>query len=91
MFATIQRLIEQEAHLAVPAARLTPGANLYKLGLTSYDATRLLIAIEREFQVEFPDDALDDKALASIEAIAIAVLSLWQLEIEPSTHELQAA
>jgi acyl carrier protein len=91
MFATIQRLIDQEAHLAVPATNLTPGANLYQLGLTSYDAIRLLIAIEREFQVEFPDDALERKTMASIEAIAFSVLTLWQLEMEPPKKACKAA
>jgi acyl carrier protein len=91
MFATIQHLIGQEAHLAIPAAQLTPGANLYQLGLTSYDAVRLLIAIEREFQVEFPEDALDRKALSSIEAIALAVLSLWQAELDASIYIPEAA
>ena len=30
MFATIQGLIDQEATLAIPAANLTPRANLYE-------------------------------------------------------------
>ncbi len=83
MFATIQRLIEQETRLAAPAGRLTPEADLYQLGLTSFDAVRLLVAVEREFRVEFPREALNRKAMASIEAIAVSVLTLWQLEMEP--------
>jgi acyl carrier protein len=91
MFATIQRLIDQEASLAVPAVRLTPGANLYELGLSSFEAVRLLVAIEREFKVEFPREALDRKSMASIEAIAMSVLSLWQLEMEPPKKARRAA
>jgi acyl carrier protein len=82
MFATIRRLIDQEAHLAIPAANLTAGADLYQLGLNSYDAIRLLIAIEREFDGEFSEEALERKTMASIEVIALSVLTLWQLEME---------
>lgn len=86
MFATIQRLIDQEARLAIPAANLTPRANLYELGLTSFDAIRLLVAIERAFKVEVPRDLLKRDAMASIEAIA-EVLKAAQ----PAQDEYRAA
>lgn len=73
MFATIQRLIDQETRLAIPAANLTPRANLYDLGLTSFDAIRLLVAIEREFKVEFPRETLKRDSMGSIETIARAL------------------
>ncbi|WP_424362637.1 phosphopantetheine-binding protein [Methylocystis parvus] len=81
MFATIQRLIEQETR--IDAQPLSPEANLYELGMTSFDAVRLLMAVEREYKVMFPREALNRKTLSSIEAIATSVLALWQLEIEP--------
>lgn len=83
MFATIQRLISQETRVAIPAERLAPETNLYDLGMTSFDAVRLLVAIEREYKVEFPREALNRRTLSSIEAIATSVLALWQLEMEP--------
>ncbi|HEY8162320.1 MAG TPA: acyl carrier protein [Methylocystis sp.] len=73
MFGTIQRVIDQEAKLAIPAANLTPRADLYALGLTSFDAIRLLVAIERAFKVEFPREALKRETVASIESIATAL------------------
>jgi acyl carrier protein len=76
MFATIQSLIDQQARLAIPAANLTPRANLYDLGLTSFDAIRLLVAIEREFKVEFARESLKRDTMASIDAIANAVTAL---------------
>jgi acyl carrier protein len=83
MFATIQRLIEQETRVAIPAGALSPESNLYELGMTSFDAVRLLVALEREYKVEFPREALNRKTLSSVEAIATSVLALWQLEMEP--------
>ncbi|QGM99021.1 phosphopantetheine-binding protein [Methylocystis parvus] len=91
MFATIQRLIEQETRVAVADGKLAADADLYSLGMTSFDAIRLLVAVEREFQVEFPRDALNRKSMASIEAIAVSVLALWQLEMEPPRALRQAA
>lgn len=73
MFETIKRLIAREAKLAIPASDLTPRADLYALGLTPYTAIRLLLAIEREFGVEFPRTSLNRAAMASIESIAICV------------------
>ncbi|MGJ0504263.1 MAG: phosphopantetheine-binding protein [Methylocystis sp.] len=69
MFEMIQRLIDQEAQICVPAANLTPRANLYELGMTPYTAIRLLLAVEREFRVEFPRDSLNRQAMATMESI----------------------
>jgi acyl carrier protein len=88
MFATIQRIIEQEARLAIPAAHLTPRADLYALGLTSFDAVRLVVAIERAFKVEFPREALKRETVASIEAIA---RTLEAMRSAPEARELRAA
>lgn len=73
MIAAIQRLIDHETKLALPASRLTPRADLFALGLTAFDAVRLLVAIEREFKVEFPHAMLKCETVQSIEAIALAL------------------
>jgi acyl carrier protein len=73
MFTTIQSLIEQETKLLFPAALLTPLANLYELGLTSFDAVRLLVAVERAFKVELPRETLTRETMTSIASIAKAV------------------
>ncbi len=75
MFATIQTIIDRETHLAIPAAHITPRANLYALGLTSFDAIRLILAIERTFKVELPREMLKRETVASIEAVADAIQS----------------
>ena len=88
MIATIQRLIDQEASLAIPAANLTPRADLYSLGLTSFDAIRLLVAVERAFKIEFRREMLNRQSMASIEAIAKAVQAMQQT---PAVELLKAA
>lgn len=82
MFATIQRLIEQETSLGVRATQLTPSVDLYALGMTSFDAARLMVAIEREFKVAFPLSAMRRDTLSSIVSISLAVLSLWQADMD---------
>ena len=69
MFESLQNLIDREAHIRVPAAHLTPRANLYELGMTPYTAIRLLLAIERQFRVEFPRDSLNRETMATMENI----------------------
>lgn len=69
MFETIQRLIDREAQIRIPASHLTPRANLYELGMTPYTAIRLLLAVEREFRIEFPRDTLNRETMASMESI----------------------
>ncbi len=91
MFATIQRLIEEETTLDIPAAQVTPSADLYAIGMTSFDAVRLMVAVEREFKVEFPCDVICRKTMTSIEAIALAVLSQWQLQMDRVGNMRKAA
>jgi acyl carrier protein len=88
MFAIIQRLIDQEAKLAIHASNLTPRANLYDLGLTSFDAIRLLVAVERAFKIEFQREILNRESVASIEAIARAVQAMQEA---PSVEVRKAA
>jgi acyl carrier protein len=73
MIETIERLIDEEAKLFMPARDVTPRANLYRLGLTPYTAIRLLLAIEREFDVEFPRRLLNKDSMASIESISLCL------------------
>lgn len=75
---------------AVPAAHLTPRANLYDLGLTSFDAIRLLVAVERAFRVELPREALRRETMATMEAIARTVEALRLLEFREVERRMAA-
>jgi len=86
MIATIEQLIDREARLTLPARDVTPRADLYRLGLTPYTAIRLLLAIEREFEVVFPRRLLNRASMASIEAIMACLR-----ETTPEQELLEAA
>jgi acyl carrier protein len=47
-------------------------------GLTSLATVGLMLALEDEFDIEFPDSALSRKTFSSIEAIADTVESLME-------------
>jgi acyl carrier protein len=74
---------------ALPAANPTPRANLQAPGLTTFDAIRLLVAIEREFGVTFPRQMPKRETMASIISI-VRVLRAMQALPAAST-ELGAA
>lgn len=76
MFEAIKRLIDREAKIPLPASDLTPRADLYALGLTPFAAIRLLLAVEREFGVEFPRESLNSRSMASIASIAACLYEL---------------
>lgn len=91
MFETIQRLIDQEARLRIPAGDLTPRANLYELGLTAFTAIRLLLAIERAFDIEFPRRLLNKETMASMESICRSVRMVQGEIPAPARESLRQA
>jgi acyl carrier protein len=90
MMTAIRSLIDREARLALPAAEITPRADLYALGLTSFGAVCLLLAIEREFHVEWPQEMLKRETAGSIEAIVQALEVLRPIPV-PAEEWREAA
>ena len=90
MMTAIRSLIDREATLALPAAEITPRADLYALGLTAFGAVRLLVAIEREFNVELPREMLNRETARSIEAIVLTLQALRPLPV-PAEEWREAA
>ncbi len=73
MRSTINEILDREARLHIPAANLTPNADLFALGLTPYSAVRLMLALEREFCVEFAREAMKRETVRSLAAIECAL------------------
>lgn len=72
----IREILSQHARLPVPVEGLQDGSDLYNSGLTSLATVGLMLALEDQFGVEFPDSMLGRKTFRSIEAIAEAVEQL---------------
>jgi len=88
MTSIIRQVIDQEVNLALPASCLLPHANLYDFGLSAFDAVRLLVALERALNVEFPRNMLKREVISSIEAIIQAVR---ELKHAPAAHAMSKA
>jgi len=55
------------------AAGIGTGDNLYDAGLTSHASVNVMLALEDEFDVEFPDELLRKSTFATIDNIAGAL------------------
>ena len=70
MIETIRRALDTKGNLGVPARDLAPRADLYAVGLTPLAAIEVMIEIERQLGIVFPDRMLVRDSMASIEKIA---------------------
>jgi acyl carrier protein len=72
----IHRVLETHGRMPVPASGLPSDANLYAVGMTSHASVNVMLALEEEFDVEFPDEMLTRSAFESIDAIAGSLTAL---------------
>lgn len=70
MLQTIRTLIADHGRLPVAVDTLSSDQDLYSAGLTSFAAVQLMLALEDRFDVEFPEQMLNRRSFASIDAIA---------------------
>jgi acyl carrier protein len=65
----IRAVLRDYGRLAVDVASLADQSDLYEAGLTSHASVTLMLALEEQFNIEFPDRMLRRGAFASIAAI----------------------
>jgi acyl carrier protein len=69
----IRRVIKAHARLEVDAATLADTADLYRSGMTSHASVNLMLALEDEFDLEFPDHMLRRGVFESVASIRAAL------------------
>ena len=69
MKKTIRDLLAQHGNLPVAVESLGETADLYDAGLSSFASVQVMLALEEEFDVEFPEHLLNRSSFASISAI----------------------
>ena len=74
--ARVRDVLEKFGKLPVPVAEIDASADLYDSGLTSHASVNVMIALEDEFDVEFPDAMLQKSTFGSIDAITPAIARL---------------
>jgi acyl carrier protein len=76
--ARIKRVLAEHGRLAVDATALKDDADLYQAGLTSHASVSIMLALEGEFDIEFPDQMLSRGVFGSVASIRNAVETLTQ-------------
>jgi acyl carrier protein len=72
----IRSVLKDHAQLSVDIASLDGAGDLYEAGMTSRASVSVMLALESEFGIEFPDSMLRRDVFESIEAIGAAVEQL---------------
>ena len=72
----VREILAAHGRLTESVEKLKDDSDLYQAGLTSLATVGLMLALEDEFDIEFPDSALSRKTFGSINAIAETVEDL---------------
>jgi acyl carrier protein len=73
---TIREVLTAHARLMTDVTALNDGDDLYEHGMTSHATVSVMLALENEFDVEFPDSALRRSSFQSIETMRIMLEEL---------------
>jgi acyl carrier protein len=72
----IRRILKEHGRLSKDAATLEEGTDLYQAGMTSHASVNVMLALEAEFDVEFPDHMLRRGVFESLAAMRAAIEEL---------------
>ncbi len=69
----IRIVIREHARLPVDVGMIDDDADLFQAGMTSHASVNVMLALEAEFDVEFPDAMLKRSVFQSVAAIGAAL------------------
>jgi acyl carrier protein len=72
----IRKILKEHGRLSKDAESLADDADLYQAGMTSHASVNVMLALEAEFDVEFPDRMLKRSVFESIGAVHAAIEEL---------------
>ena len=72
----IRAILKEHTSLNVDPAALADDADLYQAGMSSHASVNVMLALEGEFEVEFPDRMLRRGVFQSIRSIQSALEEL---------------
>ena len=72
----INDLIVAHAGLPTTAGEITPETDLYRAGMKSFASVQLMLALEEEFDIEFPEEMLTRATFRTPASIISAVETL---------------
>ena len=69
----IRTILKEHGRLSRDVEALAPEADLYQAGMTSHASVNVMLALEGEFDVEFPDHMLKRNVFNTIASIHAAL------------------
>jgi len=76
MTEQIRKIVREHAKLATDVATLSDENDLYQAGMTSHASVNVMLALEGQFDIEFPDRMLQRRVFESVAAIRAAIEEL---------------
>ncbi|MHB1568148.1 MAG: acyl carrier protein [Solirubrobacteraceae bacterium] len=76
---SIRAVVSNHARLPVDVATLADGDDLFAAGMSSHASVNVMLALEDEFDLEFPDSMLKRSVFESVASIEAAIRSLQEL------------
>ena len=72
----VRLVLGDHARLAVDIADISDHADLFQAGMTSHASVNVMLALENEFGIEFPDAMLRRNVFETVDAIVAAIASV---------------
>ena len=72
----VHEVLRKHAQIGVDPATLRDDADLYESGMSSRSSVSVMLGLEGEFEIEFPDSMLRRDVFATVAAICAAVTTL---------------
>ena len=76
MEEAIRTILAEHGHLPVELDKLRDEDDLYQAGMTSHASVNVMLALEDEFDIEFPERMLRKSTFESVAAIRVAISEL---------------
>lgn len=73
MIDRIRKILSEHGRLSKDALTLPETADLYQAGMTSHASVNVMLALEGEFDVEFPDHMLKRSVFESMASMRDAI------------------
>lgn len=90
---SVRKIVHALEDFAASAAAVDDTASLYDAGLSSYGTVNLMLALETEFNIQFPDELLTRQTFETITSITGVVEILQrqqQVSVDPPPQGLPA-
>ncbi|MGC9219950.1 MAG: acyl carrier protein [Solirubrobacteraceae bacterium] len=76
VLAGVRDVVGQYAGISLDAATIDPQADLYAAGMTSFASVEVMLGLEEEFGITFPQELIGRATFLSIAAMAEAVSTI---------------